>query len=166
MEHDYFGWVDVDDDGHLFWSDEVEIADALVAVTMTAEVAASVDPVVLDLAAVVLASLEELDRRARESMVAELSKDTTATVAYVDDVLNRMGPSLADNLLDISGDIAIDIIRSLSLLSVDLRLDRIDEFEAFALFRYALDPDEDATVLAVTLDANGNPNGVTTAPLD
>jgi hypothetical protein len=156
IEHDYFGVIDDDSTGGLYWSETIEVGEQAVEVTLTAGDAADVSATGLDTAAAVIHSLEGLDARARDALVAELSQRGSVTTQYVDQRVDDMGESLLDMLVHNSGDIAMDVLRSLQLLSVSLRPDHTEDDEPFAVFTYSIDPDETDAVLQVSFDDRGD----------
>ena len=155
IEHDYFGIVEEDSTGGLYWSETVDVADQPVQVELTAPVADDVSESGLDAAATVIRSLEGLDARARDALIAELSQRGSVTTQYIDQRVDDMGESLLDLLVHNSGDIAMDVLRSLLLLTVSLHPQAADD-EAFAIFTYSIDPDETDAVLQVSFDARGD----------
>ena len=156
IEHDYFGIVEEDSTGGLYWSETVDVADQPVQVELTAPVADDVSESGLDAAATVIRSLEGLDARARDALIAELSQRGSVTTQYIDQRVDDMGESLLDLLVHNSGDIAMDVLRSLQLLSVSLHPQATHDEEAFAIFTYSIDPDETDAVLQVSFDARGD----------
>jgi len=62
-----------------------------------------------------------------------------------------------------SGDIAIDVLRSLQLLTVVLQVDHADEDEVFATFDYSIAPDESDALLTVSFDVRGDVVAVETS---
>ena len=52
---------------------------------------------------------------------------------------NQLGDDLDDLLVDVSGDAAVDIIRSMQLTSVTILADEHGGSDPFAVFEYALD---------------------------
>ncbi|QDZ14097.1 DUF2004 domain-containing protein [Humibacter ginsenosidimutans] len=156
IEHDFFGVVDDDSSGGLYWSETVEVGEQAVDVELSAPDAAAVSASGLDSAASVIRSLEGLDARARDALIAELSQRESVTTQYIDQRVDDMGESLLDLLVHNSGDIAMDVLRSLQLLRVALRPDRTDDDDPFAVFTYSIDPDETDAVLQVSFDDRGD----------
>lgn len=156
IEHDYFGVVDDDASGGLYWAETVDLGDQPVEVELTARDAADVSEAGLDAAAAVINSLEGLDARARDALIADLSQRDSVTTQYIDQRVDDRGESLLDLLVHNSGDIAMDVLRSLQLVRVALRPDRTDDDEAFALFEYSIDPDESDALLEVGFDDRGD----------
>lgn len=156
IEHDYFGVVDEDSTGGLFWAETVEVGEQVVDVELTAANADDVAEAGLDAAAAVILSLEGLDARARDALIAELSQRGSVTTQYIDQQVDDMGESLLDLLVHNSGDIAMDVLRSLQLMRVALHPDHTDDDEPFAVFTYSIDPDETDAVLQVTFDDRGD----------
>jgi hypothetical protein len=58
-------------------------------------------------------------------------------------------------LVDVSGDAAVDIIRSLSLMSMTILADEHGGTDPFAVMEYALDADATDDVLLVNLGSDG-----------
>lgn len=156
IEHDYFGVIDETASGGLAWSDTVELADQPVEVELLADDESAVGEYALDAAAALIQSLEGFDARARDALVAELSSRQSATTSYIDEHVDRLGESLLDLLVYNSGDIAIDVLRSLQLLAVVVQADQAGEDEAFATFDYSISPDETDAVLTVSFDVRGD----------
>ncbi|GAB3802253.1 hypothetical protein GCM10028798_19060 [Humibacter antri] len=160
IEHDFFGIVEEDSTGGLYWSETVEVAEQPVQVELAAPVADDVAVSGLDAAAAVILSLEGLDTRARDALIAELSQRGSVTTQYIDQRMDDMGESLLDLLVHNSGDIAMDVLRSLQLLTVSLHPQATDDDEVFAIFTYSIDPDETDAVLQVSFDDRGDVVGV------
>jgi hypothetical protein len=59
-------------------------------------------------------------------------------------------------MVDNSGDIAIDVLKSLQLLRVALHPEHTQGDEPFATFDYAIDPDESDELLVVSFGADGD----------
>jgi hypothetical protein len=156
IEHDYFGVIDETASGGLAWSDSVELADQTVEVDLLADDEAAVGEYALDAAAALLQSLEGFDARARDALIAELSSRQSATSSYIDEHVDKLGESLLDLLVYNSGDIAIDVLRSLQLLSVTVQADQSGEDEVFATFDYSISPDETDAILTVSFDVRGD----------
>ncbi|WP_022899774.1 DUF2004 domain-containing protein [Humibacter albus] len=156
IEHDYFGVVEEDSAGGLYWSETIEVAEQPVEVVLTAPDAGGVSATGLDSAAAVIHALEGLDARARDALIADLSQRESVTTSYIDQRVDDMGESLIDLLVHNSGDIAMDVLRSLQLLRVTLRPDNTGDDEAFAVFTYSIDPDESDAVLQVSFDDRGD----------
>lgn len=155
MEHEYFGTIDADDSGALSWSDTLDVADQRVDVELTAADADGVSADSLDAAAAILTNLESYDSKARDALVAELSERGSATRDYVDEQVGTLGESLMDILVRTSGDIPMDVLRSLQLTRVLLRVDDDDDDSGFAVLEYAIDADDADDVLTVALNSAG-----------
>ena len=110
----------------------------------------------LDAAAALIQALEGFDARARDALIAELSSRQSATTSYIDEHVDRLGDSLIDLLVYNSGDIAVDVLRSLQLLHVTVQPDHADEDEVFATFDYSISPDETDAILTVSFDVRGD----------
>lgn len=156
IEHDFFGLIDETASGGLAWSDTVELADQAVELELLATDESAVGEHALDAAAALIQSLEGFDARARDALVAELSSRQSATTSYIDDHVDRLGETLLDLLVYNSGDIAVDVLRSLQLLRVVLQPDNSDEEEVFATFDYSISPDETDAILTVSFDVRGD----------
>ena len=120
IEHDYFGLLESGPDGSIFWSENVELGDQSVTVDLTAPDQDDVSEAALDVAAALISALEDIDRSARNAMVNELSDRTSEVTEYILQQQETMGESLEDTLVDISGDVHIDVIRSLQLMSMTI----------------------------------------------
>ncbi|MFK3670943.1 DUF2004 domain-containing protein [Leifsonia aquatica] len=156
IEHDYFGVIDETASGGLAWSDTVEMADQAVEVELLADDETAVTEYALDSAAALIQALEGFDARARDALVAELSSRQSATSAYIDQHVDSLGESLVDLLVHNSGDIAVDVLRSLQLLHVVLQPDDAGEDEVFATFDYSISPDDTDAILTVAFDVRGD----------
>lgn len=162
MEHEYFGWIGIEE-GRLSWGETLESGDQPVEVRLAGP--AKVAEEALELAASVVRGLEALDANLREVFVGEVASDGSGTVRFLDahlDELVRFRPQL---LGQDSGDIAIDVIRSLQLLSVTVLPAGTHEDDPFVIAAYALDPDEAELALTVRLDATLQPLGTDVEPL-
>jgi hypothetical protein len=156
IEHDFFGVIDETASGGLAWSDTVELGDQVVDVELQADDESGVPELAVDSAAALIQSLEGFDARARDALIAELSSRQSATTSYIDDSVEQLGDSLVDLLVYNSGDIAVDVLRSLQLLSVVIQADHADEDEVFATFDYSIAPDETDALLTVSFDVRGD----------
>jgi hypothetical protein len=156
IEHDYFGVIDETASGGLAWNDTVELADQAVEVELRADDEQAVGEFALDSAAALIQALEGFDARARDALIAELSSRQSATTNYIDEHVDKLGESLLDLLVYNSGDIAIDVLRSLQLLTVTVQADQAGEDEAFATFDYSISPDETDAILTVSFDVRGD----------
>ena len=74
-----------------------------------------------------------------------------------------MADWVPDVLGDVSGDAAVDIIRSLRLMSMTILADEHGGSEPFAVLEYALDDSSTDDVLLVNLDSDGDVLSVTSA---
>jgi len=156
IEHDFFGLIEEDGDRGLRWSETIEVGDQPVEVELVATDASAVDQRALAVAAAMASTLEGLDARGRDVLVAQLSERESAASQYVDRRMDDMGESLLDLLVHNSGDIAMDVLRSLQLVRVVLHPDASDEGEAFAELLYAIDPDQEDAELIVSFDDRGD----------
>lgn len=159
IEHDFFGIVDSTDEGGLRWDDTVEVGDQSVDITLQAEDEDTVSELGLDLAAAMIRGLEPFDGHAREALVAQLSDRQAATTSFVDRQVDNRGEelqTLLDLMVDNSGDIAIDVLKSLQLVRVTLNAENTEGGDAFALFEYSIDPDESDELLIVSFSSDGD----------
>lgn len=156
IEHDYFGIIDETASGGLAWDDTADLADQAVEVELQADDESAVTEYALDAAAALIQAIDGFDARARDALVAELSSRQSATVTYIDDHVEKLGDTLLDLLVYNSGDIAVDVLRSLQLLRILLRPDHADEEEVFAVFDYSIAPDETDALLTVSFDIRGD----------
>jgi hypothetical protein len=163
IEHDFFGLLESGPDGSIFWSEHVELGDQTVTVDLTAPDQDDVSQAALDIAAAMVSSLEGIDLRAREAMITELSDRTSEVTEYILQQQEVQGDDLEDLLVDISGDVHIDVIRSLQLMSMTILADEHGGSDPFAVLEYALDPDATDDVLLVNLASDGQVQSVTSA---
>lgn len=163
IEHDFFGLLESGPDGSLFWSETVEIGEQSVTVDLTAPDQDDVSEVALDVAAAIISSLEDVDRRAREGMLTQVDDRTSEVTEYILQQQEEWGDELEDILVDVSGDVAVDVIRSLQLLSMTILPDELGSGDPFAVMEYALDADDTDDVLLVNLDDEANVISVTSA---
>jgi hypothetical protein len=163
IEHDFFGLLESGPDGSIFWSETVEFGDQTVTVDLTAPDQDDVSPAALDVAAGMVSSLEAIDLSARNAMVAELDDRTSEVTEYLLQQQETLGSELEGLLIDISGDVHIDIIRSLQLMSMTILADEHGGSDPFAVLEYALDPDATDDVLLVNLSSDGDVQSVTSA---
>jgi hypothetical protein len=106
-------------------------------------------------------SLEELDSRAKESLVAELSTEGSATLQYIGQTFVELDDSAMDDaIIWDSGDRQIDFLRSLRLQRVGIHPHHTGSDEHFAVLDYSISPDETDALLVVTLDVNGDTVGI------
>ncbi|WP_431800974.1 DUF2004 domain-containing protein [Microbacterium sp. bgisy203] len=163
IEHDYFGLLESGPDGSIFWSESVDFADQRVTVDLTAPDQDDVSQDALDVAAAMISSLEQIDLTARNAMVSELDDRTSEVTEYLLQQQEQFGEEIADLLVDISGDVHIDIIRSLQLVSMTILADEHGGSDPFAVLEYALDADAADDVLLVNLTSDGSVQSVTSA---
>ena len=163
IEHDFFGLIDETASGGLAWDDQVELGDQTVEVELLADDEAGVPEFALDSAAALIQALEGFDARARDALIAELSSRQSATTSYIDEHVDKLGDDLLDLLVYNSGDIAIDVLRSLQLLTVVIQAHHADEDEVFATFDYSIAPDETDALLTVAFDVRGDVVSVETS---
>jgi hypothetical protein len=163
IEHDFFGLLESGPDGSIFWSENVDLGDQSVTVDLTAPDQDDVSEAALDVAAGLVSSLEAIDRSARNAMVSELDDRTSEVIEYILQQQEAFGEDIDEMLVDISGDVHIDIIRSLQLMSMTILADEHGGSEPFAVLEYALDPDATDDVLLVNLGSDGDVLSVTSA---
>ncbi|TFC52352.1 DUF2004 domain-containing protein [Cryobacterium sp. TMT2-10] len=158
IEHDFFGILGSDDEGEVYWSDFAELGDEDVQIDLSSPDEASVSAEALDIAAAMVNALEDLDSEARESLVADLSKEASVTSAYIESELEEMDPeALEDALIWDSGDKQIDFLRSIQLQRVGFHPHHHRSEEHFAVLEYSISPDETDALLVVTIDVHGDP---------
>lgn len=157
IEHDFFGVLTASADGAILWSDQVEMGDQLVSVDLTAPDEESIVAGALDLAAGLITGIEHTDMAARRAMLAEIDDRTSEVTEYVLQQEQRYGDDLVVHLVDVSGDDAVDIIRSLRLLTMTILADGVGGDDIFAVLEYLLDLDaDDEGVLHVNFSADGS----------
>ena len=163
IEHDFFGLLESGPDGSIFWSENVEFGDQTVTVDLTAPDQDDVSQAALDVAAGMVSSIEGIDRTARDAMVAELDDRTSEVIEYILQQQETFGEELVDLMVDVSGDVHIDVIRSLQLMSMTILADEHGGDDPFAVLEYALDPEATDDVLLVNLASDGTVQSVTSA---
>ncbi|GAB3154989.1 DUF2004 domain-containing protein [Microbacterium sp. BG28] len=163
IEHDFFGLLESGPDGSIFWSENVEFGDQSVTVDLTAPDQEDVSVAALDVAASLISSLEQLDLLARNAMIGELDDRTSEVTEYILQQQDTFGEDITDLLVDISGDVHVDVIRSLQLTSMTILADEHGGSDPFAVLEYALDADATDDVLLVNLDSDGAVISVTSA---
>jgi hypothetical protein len=163
IEHDFFGLLESGPDGSIFWSENVELGEQSVTVDLTAPDQDDVSQEALDVAAAMISSLEAIDRTARNAMVSELDDRTSEVIEYILQQQQELGDDLDDLLVDVSGDVQVDVIRSLQLMSLTILADEHGGTDPFAVLEYALDPDATDDVLLVNLASDGQVQSVTSA---
>ncbi|MFT4307674.1 MAG: DUF2004 domain-containing protein [Microbacterium sp.] len=164
IEHDFFGLLESGPDGSIFWSETIEFGDQSVSVDLTAPDQDDVSSAALDAAAVLVSSLESVDLMARNAMVAELDDRTSEVIEYILQQQEAFGEEIADLLpVDQSGDVQIDIIKALQLVSMTILADEHGGTDPFAVLEYALDAEQTDDVLLVNLDSEGTVQSVTSA---
>jgi hypothetical protein len=155
IEHDFFGVVEASGDGSAYWSENVELGDQSVDVSLVAGEASALREEDLDLVEAMVLSLEGLDRQTRESMVGELADRSSVTVEYVDALVEELGESIHDVLTASSGDLPMDILRSLIVSRVEFRpLSRGDD-DVFAVVEYTLGEDLSDEYLVASINRSG-----------
>ncbi|UNK69392.1 DUF2004 domain-containing protein [Microbacterium sp. H1-D42] len=156
IEHDYFGVLSSGPDGAIFWTERVELGDQSVTVDLTAPDQDDVSQAALDAAAALIGALEDLDASVRGAMLTEVDDRTSEVTEYILQQQEAYGDELEDVLVDISGDAAVDIIRSLRFSSMTILADEHGGSEPFAVLEYALDADATDDVLLVNLGSDGS----------
>ncbi|WP_167131534.1 DUF2004 domain-containing protein [Paramicrobacterium chengjingii] len=157
IEHDYFGVIESDASGALYWSESVEAGDQAVDVSLSAPPQVTVSDEALEVAQAMIATLEGLDLRARESLVADLGTPASDVAAFLLEIEERFGAELSDFITRESGDLGIDVIRSLELLRVAFHPHQTGEGDTFVSLEFALAPDENDLALLVHLSMGGEP---------
>ncbi|SEC57346.1 Protein of unknown function [Paramicrobacterium humi] len=160
IEHDYFGVIESDAAGGLYWSESVEAGDQEVDVSLSAPGGAQVTDDALEAAQAFIGALEDIDVRAREAMIGEISTASSDVAAYLLELDDVLGSDVEEYISRDSGDRAIDVLRSLELLRVALHPHQAGEGEAFATLEYALAPDETELSLLVHLSQRGESVGI------
>lgn len=163
IEHDYFGLLESGPDGSIFWSESVDLGDQRVTVDLTAPDQDDVSAAALDVAAAMISAIEAIDMQARNAMVDELGDRTSEVIEYILQQQAQLGEGIDDVLVDISGDVHVDVIRSLQLVSMTILADEHGGSDPFAVLEYALDPDATDEVLLVNLTSDGAVQSVTSA---
>ncbi|PRA83281.1 DUF2004 domain-containing protein [Microbacterium sp. MYb66] len=163
IEHDYFGLLSSGPDGSIFWSETVELGDQSVTIDLTAPDQDDVSADALDIAASLIAGLESVDDTARRGMLSEVDDRTSEVTEYILQQQETYGDDLPDVLVDVSGDSAVDIIRSLRLMSMTILADEHGGSEPFAVLEYALDDSSTDEVLLVNLGSDGSVQSVMSA---
>lgn len=163
IEHDYFGVLSSGPDGAIFWTERVDFGDQSVTVDLTAPDQDDVSIAALDIAAALIAGIEDLDATVRGAMLTEVDDRTSEVTEYILQQQEALGDALEEVLVDISGDVHIDVIRSLQLMSMTILADEHGGADPFAVLEYALDPDATDDVLLVNLDSDGGVLSVTSA---
>jgi len=163
IEHDFFGLLESGPDGSIFWSENVEFGDQSVTVDLTAPDQDDISADALDIAAAMVSAIEDIDLRARNAMIGELDDRTSEVTEYILQQQESLGDDLEGYLVDLSGDVHIDVIRSLQLVSMTILADELGGKDPFAVLEYALDPDATDEVLLVNLASDGRVLSVTSA---
>ena len=110
IEHDYFGLLSSGPDGSIFWSETVELGDQSVTVDLTAPDQDDVSADALDIAASLIAGIENVDDVSRRGMLAEVDDRTSEVTEYILQQQEAYGDELEEVLVDVSGDAAVDIL--------------------------------------------------------
>ncbi|SFN52333.1 DUF2004 domain-containing protein [Mycetocola miduiensis] len=160
IEHDFFGAIENDETGGLYWSETVEVGEQAVDVSVSAPGGAHLAPDALDNAAGVISSLEGLDLRAREAMLSDVDDRNSDVTQFIEQTVEEAGEDLVDLLVDHSGDNDVDIIRSLQLIRVAISPHQAGESAPFASFEFAFDPDNSDLALVVYLSNRGESVGI------
>jgi hypothetical protein len=96
-------------------------------------------------------------------MLAEVDDRTSEVTEYILQQQETFGEDLEEVLVDVSGDAAVDIIRSLRLMSMTILADEHGGSEPFAVLEYALDDSSTDDVLLVNLGSDGSVQSVMSA---
>ena len=163
IEHDFFGLLESGPDGSIFWSETVELGDQSVTIDLTAPDQDEVSMDALDVAAAMINALEGIDALAREAMLSEVDDRASEVTEFIVQQQDSLGEELQDLLVDHSGDIDVDVIRSLQLMSMTILADEHGRSDPFAVLEYALDPDATDDVLLVNLTSDAQVQSVTSA---
>ncbi|HOA87709.1 MAG: DUF2004 domain-containing protein [Microbacteriaceae bacterium] len=163
IEHDFFGLLESGPDGSIFWSETVELGDQSVTIDLTAPDQNEVSMDALDVAAAMINALEGIDALAREAMLSEVDDRASEVTEFIVQQQDSLGEELQDLLVDHSGDIDVDVIRSLQLMSMTILADEHGRSDPFAVLEYALDPDATDDVLLVNLTSDAQVQSVTSA---
>ncbi len=155
IEHDFFGVLPAGPDGSIFWSETVELGDQAVTVDLTAPDQDDVTQDALDRAAALVAGIENLDDAVRRAMLTEVDDRASEVTEFILRTQETHGEELGDFLVDISGDVAVDVIRSLCLMSMTILVDEHGGSDPFAVLEYGLDTGEADDVVLVNLDSEG-----------
>lgn len=163
IEHDFFGLLESGPDGSIFWSETVELGDQSVTIDLTAPDQNDVSMAALDVAAAMINALDGIDALAREAMLSEVDDRASEVTEFILQQQDQLGEQLQELLVDHSGDIDVDVIRSLQLMSMTILADEHGRSDPFAVLEYALDPDDTDEVLLVNLTSDGDVQSVTSA---
>jgi predicted membrane protein len=96
-------------------------------------------------------------------MLGEVDNRASEVTEYILMQQESLGDELEAYLVDVSGDAAVDIIRSLTLMSMTILADEHGGSDPFAVLEYALDPDATDDVLLVNILSDGGIHSVTSA---
>lgn len=155
IEHDFFGALVSGPDGSIFWSERVDLGDQSVTVDLTAPDEDDVSPEALDNAAELISKIEDLDARAREAMLTEVDDRASEVTEYILQQQQRWGDDLEAFFVDVSGEVTVDVIRSLRLMSMTILADEHGGSEPFAVLEYGLDTGDIDDVLLVNIASDG-----------
>lgn len=158
IEHDFFGILGSDDDsGEVYWSDTAELGDQNVEIDVSSPEEDTVTVEALDIVAAMINSLEELDSRARESLVADLSAEVSVAGQFIAAQFEELDEEVLDDaLIWDSGDKQIDFLRSIQLQRIGFHPHHIGNDEHFAVLDYSISPHDTDALLVVTLDLHGD----------
>jgi len=157
LEHDYFGLIEEQPGGGLYWSESVEVGDQYVDLSMSVPRGEGVSDEDLDIAAALLQALEGLDLRAREDMLSAVDDRESDVSVFVVQAVEEYGDGIEDLFVDHSGDLDVDLIRSLVLTRVAVHPSASSDTEAFVDLEFALDPDGSDLALLVSLSRSVTP---------
>lgn len=155
IEHDYFGLIETSEIGGIYWSERVDFDDQSVSVSLSAETEDTLHPDALDTAASMIATLDDLDLRAREAMIAELPDRSSAVNEYISLQVEEQGDDLEDFFTHVSGDRDIDLLRSIQVFGVRFNVLAMGDDDAFVTIEYALDPTAADDILVIALNLRG-----------
>lgn len=156
IEHDYFGVLSTGPDGAIFWTERVEVGEQSVTVDLTAPDQDDVSHAALDVAASLISGIEDLDAIVRRAMLAEVDDRTSEVTEYILQQQETYGDQLEEVLADVSGDPVVDIIHSLTFVSMTILADEHGGSDPFAVMEYALDAEATDDVLLVNLGSDGS----------
>lgn len=159
-EHDFFGALESDEHGGIYWSETVEVGDQPVDVSVSSPGDRTVTVEGLDTAAGFVSSLDGLDLRAREAMLSDVDNRSSDVTSFIEATVEEVGEDLPEMLVDRSGDNDVDIIRSLQLIRVAIHPHQTGEGAPFAAFEFAFDPDNSDLALVVSLSNRGESVGI------
>ncbi|MGO2659527.1 hypothetical protein [Mycetocola reblochoni] len=147
-EHDYFGALGA---APRLWSETIEVGEQRVEVVLRTDSAVESSPGALEAAAALIAAAEGLDLRGRNAIVAGMGERGGDVTLFLQAAVDELGDELEDVLVDRSGDVEMDLIRSLLWERLDIGVDSTGEGEPFARLVYGIDSDATDQRIAVSL---------------